>query len=146
MSESQSKREHQARPTLPLMATIICQDCGDERKRCPKNTLYCKKCRVLREITYWRLKTRYCRGCKAKFAPLERPDFYCSKCDPGLDHLDRPCALVKVNATPHNGPPTYPQIPVCAKCMRDPKKRPHLIIALTNGRNDRRKANHKETP
>jgi hypothetical protein len=126
------------------MATITCHDCGDQRRSVPSNTRYCKKCRVLRELVYWHRRTRHCRECEREYAPLSRTDYWCSKCDPGLEHKTGPCGLYPNK--PHEGAPTFAQIPICAGCFRDPRKRDWLIRVMQKGRNDRRTANQpKET-
>lgn len=124
------------------MATIICRDCGDERHRVPRNTLYCKRCRVLRNIDYWRKTTRRCADCDAPFAPLDRNDNWCSKCNPGLQAHRGPCALARGE---HEGLYVTGSVPICADCMRDPAQRRFLISALSKGQAKRRAANnHKE--
>lgn len=128
------------------MATITCRDCAAQRHRVPANTRYCKRCRILRDIDYWRRKTRTC-SCGAVFAPLDRNDGHCSKCDPGLRAHTGPCALSSRDA-PHDGRYVHPALPVCASCARDPRQRQRLIAALERGQSARRTANAqpKETP
>jgi hypothetical protein len=78
--------------------------------------------------------------CRATYAPLERNDTHCSKCDPGLAFDDGPCRL-STAANPHHGWPAMLGIPVCAPCMRDPRKRVALINALVKGQGQRQAAN-----
>lgn len=121
------------------MATISCQDCGQPRTHCPRNTRYCKPCRLLRDLAYWHRNRRNCKECRKEFAPIGRTDYHCSSCDTGLLHLSGPCRLA--NPEPHDGPPTLTGIPVCAKCMRSPKMRSYLIKVLQKGQAQRRAAN-----
>lgn len=129
------------------MATIHCRDCGEPRTKTPSNTLYCKKCRLLRDLDYWRVHTRVCssEGCEVEYAPLGRNDRHCSSCDPGLRAYNHPCSLGgKTN--PHAGWRLYRDFPVCAACLRDPAARPRLIAALERGQRSRRAANdYKES-
>lgn len=121
------------------MATITCRDCGNQRHRVPKNTRYCKRCRMLRDIDYWRRRVRTC-SCGNKFAPLDRLDRHCSTCDPGLRAHAGPCVLA-TRDNPHEGRYVHPALPVCASCARDPKQRQRMIAALELGQANRRKAN-----
>ena len=126
------------------MATITCRDCGAERHRVPSNTRYCKRCRMLRDIDYWRRETRHCLGTEcehAKFAPLDRADRHCSACNPGLRAHVGPCALAYKDA-PHEGRYIHPALPVCADCARDPRQRQRLIRALETGQ-AARQAQHR---
>ena len=118
------------------MATITCRDCGFQRHRVPANTRYCKRCRLLRDIDYWRRRTRTC-SCGAVFAPLGRLDRHCSKCDPGLRAHTGPCGLGN-----HDGRYVHPSLPICASCCRDPKQRQRMIAALERGQAARRRENN----
>lgn len=122
------------------MATITCQDCGAERQRTPSNTKFCKPCRLLRDLDYWRARWKRCRGCKAEFAPLNRPDNLCSSCNPGLKAYPVDCVLCQAP-----GLAAVVGIPVCASCIRAPKRRHKLIEALERGQ-ARRKASNNATP
>jgi hypothetical protein len=127
------------------MATISCAECGDQRTGVPKNTLYCFRCRVLVNIEYWRRRTRRC-SCGEVFAPLDRGDRFCSKCDPGLRRHSGTCILSIKDASPHEGRYADPRLPVCVKCLRSPTDRPKLIKALLTGQLRRRRENGwKET-
>lgn len=129
------------------MATITCRDCGYQRHRVPANTLYCKRCRLLRDIDYWRKNTRVCAeaGCRQVFAPLHRNDRWCSTHNPGLRAHSGTCGLAPRDA-PHEGRYVHPSLPICADCARDPAKRRLLIKALENGQAARRRENgHDES-
>lgn len=122
------------------MATITCRDCGTQRHRVPANTRYCKRCRMLRDIDYWRRNSRTC-SCGARFAPLDRNDHHCSTCNPGLRAHSGPCALAYADH-PHEGRYVHPALPVCAPCARDPRLRQRLIAALEAGQANRIAVNH----
>lgn len=121
------------------MATITCADCGDERRGTPKNTLYCKRCRALRDLDHWRLLTRRCAQCREPFAPLGRTDMHCGTCNPGLQAYSGPCVLAPRDR-PHEGRYASPILPVCSKCARDPRQRRNLIRALERGQAKRKAA------
>ncbi len=116
------------------MATISCTDCGAERKQCPTNTLYCKSCRLLRDLAHWASNRRTCRDCRASFAPIGRTDYRCSSCHPGTRGRTVACVLCRAY-----GAPLLHGIPVCAECIRSPLKRKKLIEALERGQALRRK-------
>lgn len=122
------------------MATITCQDCGAERTQCPRNTRYCKACRLLREVLYWAHKRRTCLKCRIPFAPLERGNYHCSGCDPGLPHRKLDCVLCR-----EEGRRLLTGIPVCDQCLRAPVKRASLIAALERGQAQRRQEHHATT-
>lgn len=127
------------------MASISCADCGDSRHRVPSNTLYCKKCRLLRDLDYWRSRTRRCGGCGKTFAPLGREDKSCSSCDPGLRAYAGTCLMGSRDAaTRHEGRYPMLELPVCTGCARDPAKRAKLIDMLERGQTNRIAANQKE--
>lgn len=126
-----------ARPTLPLVATITCQDCATQRQRCPANTRYCKPCRLLRELYYWQRRRRACQNCNAEFAPLNRNDMHCSACDRGLAPYAGRC----ISCADEQGWPAVKDIPVCAPCMRNPRKRALIISALERGQTKRKATN-----
>lgn len=121
------------------MATITCKDCGAERTRCPKNTKYCKPCRLLRDIAYWEHERRTCLECRATFAPLGRTDYHCSACRPGIHGREVSCAFG------HTGGLVLTGIPVCAACLRAPAKRASLMAALKRGQAQRRQERNDAT-
>jgi hypothetical protein len=129
------------------MATIRCQDCGEERTRCPSNTRYCKSCRLLRELRWWTSRRRACfhPGCDERFAPVDRADRFCATHNPGLVHQQIDCVLAnwkKAPRDPHRGAVFIPGIPVCADCLRAPDMRVWLISALEGGQTQRRERNN----
>lgn len=121
------------------MATIRCRDCGAERTQCPRNTRYCKACRLLRDILYWEHERRTCIQCRAAFAPIGRSDFHCSACRPGIRGRTVACVFG------HGGQQLLTGIPVCATCLRSPSKRAKLISALERGQRQRQERNDATT-
>jgi hypothetical protein len=122
------------------MATISCTDCGAERKQCPKNTLYCKACRLLRDLDHWTSNRRQCRDCRAAFAPIGRTDYRCSSCHPGSRLRQITCVLCRTD-----GAPLLSGIPVCDQCLRAPAKRKKLFEALQRGQAQRRQERNDAT-
>jgi hypothetical protein len=119
------------------MATINCVDCGAERRNVPTNTRYCKPCRLLRDLDFWRSRTRDCMECGEVFAPLRRSDARCAR------HADdelRTRAVDCLMCGNVNQRPVMTQIPVCYRCLRDPTKRGRLVRALERGQAQRREA------
>ncbi len=109
------------------MASIICEQCGTQRHKCPSNTKLCRPCATLRDAIFtaaW--PTRKCnqRDCEERFAPLGRADLMCGKCSRSLhrgycgwcDQADQP--LLK------------PDLSICMACAKDPSRRSNLIDAL----------------
>lgn len=126
------------------MASISCADCGEQRNGVPKNTRYCRACRLLRDIRFWATQTRQCRECRRAFAPLGRNDLHCSTCDPGLVHKQIECGLGKWDRAPiepHSGAYLRGGVVVCATCLRAPDRRRWLIKALEAGQRFRQKEN-----
>jgi len=122
------------------MATITCSDCGNERRDVPRNTRYCKRCRLLRDIAYWVTRFKACRGCGKAFAPLSRPDNRCTACNPGIHGQEVDCKLCK-----RRDLRLIAGIPVCAGCLRDPKRRQDLFDALLKGQKQDKERNDATT-
>ncbi len=122
------------------MATIRCLDCGNERHNTPRNTKFCKRCRLLRDVAYWVKRFKQCRGCGKAFAPLSRPDNLCSSCDPGIHGQEVDCKLCQTR-----GLRLIAGIPVCARCLRDPKCRQTLFDALLKGQRQDKERNNATT-
>lgn len=119
------------------MATINCRDCGQERTRCPSNTRYCKPCRLLRMIDYWRTRRKHCMTCQAAYAPLDRGDMRCAlHADDELRTKLVHCVLCREDAHP-----LITGIPVCFRCLRSPTKRLDLYDALRRGQRERKDRN-----
>jgi len=117
------------------MATIRCQDCGAERKGAPRNTRYCKPCRLLRDLLYWEDNRRRCGKCNVDFAPIGGRDYFCSA------HAKdwRGYKLMKcVLCGKHDMPPIIAGIPLCHDCARSPALRGKLVAALKRGQAQRR--------
>jgi hypothetical protein len=120
------------------MATINCRDCGEERTGCPSNTRYCKPCRLLRQLDYWRVRRKNCGDCERQFAPLERSDIYCAAhAGDELRIRSVHCVLCR-----QDGPPVMIGIPVCYICLRSPGRRLELDAALRKGQRLRKERNN----
>jgi hypothetical protein len=117
------------------MASIACTDCGHHRHRCPSNTKYCRKCRLLRDVEFWADKTRTCRDerCEQSFTPTHRHDAYCGHHQLGQTANLGPCVFC-------NHERSYriaPDVNCCERCARDATTRKKLIRALRKGQAQR---------
>lgn len=121
-----------------MATTITCAECGDTRTAAFKNTKYCVKCALLRDLTFVGDRTYKCDDCKAEFAPLARRDPYCGNCAFGCGKFED-CVGCAGTAELHR-----PGVPLCTRCLRDPKQRRKIIRALRGGQQERRIANQKE--
>lgn len=122
------------------MAIIQCADCGEER-RGPKNTKYCHMCRLARDAEFWTGKTVKCRkdhgGCGQAFAPINRNDSLCGKCNPGVSAWRGNCVLCGKDDTYR----VMRTLAVCKSCARDPAKRVKFVKGLRRRQAERKAAN-----
>lgn len=118
------------------MHTITCEECGHERKTRRSNTKYCRPCRILRNITYIGDTTGTCLVCENRFAPLQRGEQICGKCDSraGLPDPHGDCALCGAKDVSL----VDSQIAVCVGCGTDVEKRQVFRAALIKKQNARR--------
>lgn len=80
-------------------------------------------------------RQRQCKGCRAKFKPIDKHDGdYCGPCEalnyPGGPQVE--CAVCETT-----GLGVYPEVRLCGTCARDPKLRTTVMEALTRGRTAR---------
>lgn len=115
------------------MATIACEQCGEIRTRCPKNTKLCVGCRNLRDTTYYGNTARDCADCAETFAPLYSRDLRCGACDYGRTDLRGHCAFCKQDDVYL----VWRGYAVCKDCARAPKNRAKLIISLRRRQKER---------
>jgi hypothetical protein len=107
--------------------TIECRDCHTEVETNQSQQLYCKVCRLYRNLIFLRDHTFECVVCEKTAAPLKRDAWVCCNCDPTMGCADVTgcCALCNKEAIlPHDG------IAVCADCLDSYEQRKLLIQAL----------------
>lgn len=92
-----------------------------------KNTKYCHVCRLERDLKFIGPKTTKCWGCDKPFAPLNRNDMLCSKCDlvTGTADVEGVCGICDAS-----GPLYRQDIRICMACLRDPDKRGRVYQAI----------------
>lgn len=117
------------------MASIACADCAHHRHRCPSNTKYCKKCRLLRDVEFWGTKTRTCghEDCENSFVPMYRHDYYCGPCNPGQTANRGTCLFCSTT----DAYLITRDVAVCERCARAPGQRKKFIAALRKGQRAR---------
>jgi NAD-dependent SIR2 family protein deacetylase len=71
------------------------------------------------------------------YAPTSRRDSYCGTCCYGSVDEGQ-CVKCKTD----NSELYRKGIPVCVKCVRDPKLRPDIVAGLKKGQRQRREANN----
>jgi hypothetical protein len=122
---SSATRKEDARP---MPHTIICADCGDERRNAQyANTKFCERCRLLRNLVFVGPRTRTCAlgGCKTKFAPVGRGDEHCAEHAFGANTQGR-CVVCEQDDQPlHRA-----SLQICMACLRNPAKRHFIVNAL----------------
>lgn len=112
---------------------ITCADCGHFRRARNRNTKYCHKCRLLRNLEYHSNTVRLCSHCKAEFAPIDVKDPCCGEHTLGYSTLRGDCRYCNAE----NAFLARPDVPVCLSCVRKPTLRARLINALQRGQADR---------
>ena len=118
---------------------IICADCGAERRNVSyANTLYCASCRLLRDLALLKDQTRTCsaKGCRKRFAPVNRRDAFCGPCGYGSSDEGFCWYCKRSDAELHRA-----GMAVCTHCIRDPTHRRTILAALRKGQKERRTAN-----
>lgn len=108
---------------------ISCEDCGNRYETNRKNTKYCRVCRVFRDAVYNASNTKKCVSCEEKFAPINRGDMLCGRCN-FARKIEGTCALCEKKKEDM----VHESIAVCWPCATDPVKRPVLIRALAKKR------------
>lgn len=113
---------------ISAMKTIICEDCGAERKTRYSNTKYCLVCRMARNLKFIAAATSKCGVCDKSFAPLKRGEVLCGECDdiPASGDPRGTCGLCKATDVPI----VNEDISVCKPCSTDPEKRTELLAAV----------------
>ncbi len=111
--------------------TISCRDCGHPRAARNRNTRYCHRCRLLRNVEFFRHahSHRKCRACEKSFAPVDRADEFCGDCELGYSTMRGECLLCKEASTYL----VRPEVRVCKSCAREPTLRNKLIHSLQLG-------------
>lgn len=113
---------------MASLRTIECADCGAPRKTRKANTKYCAICRLIRDLKYIDKATQKCIVCDNRFAPLQRGEEVCGKCDlvPAYGDPRGKCALCETD----DARLVNKDVNVCRECSTDPEKRTLLRRAL----------------
>jgi hypothetical protein len=119
--------------------TIHCADCGHPRQTSRKNTKYCTVCRLFRDLAFLQtggFKIRPCAVCDTKFAPLNRNDALCAKCDiPKESAVIGDCAFCETEQRLHSD-----AVGICTGCLKEPKHAPKIFKAVGRKRLERTQA------
>lgn len=122
---------------------ITCKACGDKRRAIHKNTTHCVRCGLLRDLLFTKDRRYDCdNNCGRQYTPVATRDPFCGVCSFGCG-LYGHCAACRADPEPELH---RPNVPICVRCLRDPKQRNKIIRALRNGQQERRAANNHVPP
>lgn len=109
---------------------ITCQDCSAPYKTIRKNTKFCGRCRLLKDLLYLRETTKECWLCKKEFAPLDTKDDACADCTYlAQGHGDAECVYCHETKLQVRA-----DVPICHHCAREPgDKRKRVVRSLQLG-------------
>lgn len=105
-----------------------CDDCGTEFESAKSNAKYCRVCRLLRNVIFIGNKTKECWTCGERFAPLDRNDTFCGKCNTvkSVHDAKGKCVMCKDSSDQL----LHRSARVCRSCAYIPDLRPTLARAL----------------
>lgn len=126
-----------------MSTIIICEQCGDARNAAYKNTKYCVRCALLRDLTFVGTRSYGCELCDRDYAPVALRDPHCGDHAIGCGKY-LPCAICQAEGD--SDADGYFELhraglPVCVRCVRDPARRQTVIRALRRGQAAAREKN-----
>lgn len=103
---------------------IQCVQCGSDHEAAKRNTTHCNVCRIVRDLAFIGPLTKKCFMCQDKFAPMNRNDNLCAKCDYNHKSYGQgTCVLCKKPDMQL----IRMDVSVCTTCARDPEQRRRFV-------------------
>jgi hypothetical protein len=136
-----AKLRHLREDRMASPHTITCQDCGATYLTIRKNTKFCGRCRLLKDLLYLRETTKGCWLCKKEFAPLDTKDDACADCTYlAQGHGEAECVYCQETKLQVRA-----DVPICHHCAREPgDKRKMVVRSLQLGLKNRLEQNKVE--